>query len=79
MTFSSRRLPRGRTSALTPPQSYTALALGVASTYDILHFLGIVVEHCPNRLILQQYYYTLDILEYVGMMHCKSCADVVDK
>lgn len=53
MTFSSRRLPRGLTYALTPPQPYIALALGVASMYDILHFLAIVVEHCPNGLIFQ--------------------------
>lgn len=42
------------------------------------HFLGIVVEHRPDGLFLQQHHYTLNILEHSSMLECKSCVTMVD-
>jgi hypothetical protein len=41
------------------------------------HFLDIVVEPHPDGMFLQERQYTLDILEHVGMVDCKSCASPV--
>jgi hypothetical protein len=42
------------------------------------HFLGITVEHRPDRLFLHQRTYTLDILKRAVMADCKPCMTPVD-
>jgi hypothetical protein len=42
------------------------------------HFLGIIVERCPDGLFLHQHTYTLDILKCAVMADCKSCTTPVD-
>jgi hypothetical protein len=42
------------------------------------YFLGIVVELRPKGLFLQQWQYTLDILERADMLDCIPCATPVD-
>jgi hypothetical protein len=42
------------------------------------HFLGIIVELCSEALLLQQWQYTLNILEQLGMLDCKPCVTSID-
>jgi hypothetical protein len=42
------------------------------------HFLGITVEHHPDRLFLDQRTYTLGVLQRAVMADCKPCTTPVD-
>jgi hypothetical protein len=42
------------------------------------HFLGISVERKSNGLFLAQKQYTLDIIQWAGMVDCKPCSTAVD-
>jgi hypothetical protein len=42
------------------------------------HFLGIIVECCPDGMFLHQRTYTLDIIKCVAMADCKPCTTLVD-
>jgi hypothetical protein len=42
------------------------------------HFLGITVEHRPDKMFLHRRTYTLDIIKRASMADCKPCMTLVD-
>jgi hypothetical protein len=71
LTVSSTELLRRTISALH--REFAMKDLG-----PLHHFLGITVEHRPDRLFLHQRTYTLDIVKRAVMADCKLCTTPVD-